>query len=79
MNNYYSPINYTVNPVTGCFEVYSHRPNSRGYIVINRFYRQEYLHRLAYIQEYGKIPEGKRVAHTCNCRCCINPEHLILK
>lgn len=24
----------------------------------------------------GKVPEGKFVLHTCDIRCCVNPDHL---
>jgi len=35
-----------------------------------------YAHRLAYEFAYGPIPKGKCVLHHCDCRHCVNPEHL---
>lgn len=38
--------------------------------------KQENLHRLAYLREYGEIPKGMYILHTCNNKECSNPKHL---
>ena len=35
-------------------------------------------HRIMWTMFYGAIPEGKKILHRCDVRCCINPEHLFL-
>jgi len=35
-------------------------------------------HRMAWVFEYGDIPDGMFVCHHCDRPCCVNPEHLFL-
>jgi len=51
---------------------------SRGYGAIMIDYKMYYIHRLAYIDTYGPIPEGMLVLHKCNNPKCCNPKHLYL-
>lgn len=52
--------------------------NGRGYgtVTPEPGAKQKYVHRLAYEDAYGPIPEGLGVLHKCNNPACFNPEHL---
>src|SRR4051812_8621743 len=36
------------------------------------------VHRVSWEKHHGPIPDGLKVLHVCDIRCCFNPDHLFL-
>jgi hypothetical protein len=49
-------------------------PNGYGSIRIKQ--KTHSTHRVSYQVHKGEIPNGASVLHSCDVRCCINPDHL---
>lgn len=47
-----------------------------GYGNVRYNHKQHYAHKLFYETLVGPVPEGKELDHTCEIKCCVNPEHL---
>lgn len=76
-----------VDPASGC-HIWAGAKTGDGYGARKVAGRVEYVHRLAYIEANGPIPEGFQVDHVCanekgltaeeriRRRACCNPDHL---
>ena len=49
-----------------------------GYGTIGHKGRTKKVHRLAYQEYKGVIPQGMHVLHKCDIPCCVNADHLFL-
>lgn len=61
--------------MTGCI-IWNGALTAAGYGLKRVGDKTEYVHRLAYVEVHGSIPEGLELDHLCRNRACYNVEHL---
>ena len=68
---------YVPDPNSGCW-LWIGAVDSSGYG--NFRYKDRYLgaHKVSYLIHKGEVGKGYLVLHTCDVRCCVNPNHLKL-
>ena len=54
------------------------KAKTRGYGIFRHRGRTRYVHRIAWMREYGPIPKGMLIMHLCDNPACYNIEHLQL-
>lgn len=65
------------DPVTGCL-IWTRARVGKRYGRMKIDGRNELVHRVAWVEENGPIPAGKKVLHRCDCPPCFEGSHLFL-
>lgn len=70
---------YIPEPNSGCWLWMGALSKKDGYGTFRAGQRKQLkAHRVMFELNYGKIPGGQEVCHSCDVPSCVNPEHLFL-
>lgn len=72
--DFWSKVDKTSDP-SGCW-LWLGALNTGGWGQVKRQGFENYVHRIAYTELVGPIPEGLEIDHLCHVRNCVNPDHL---
>lgn len=62
-------------PESGCW-IWMQSVATTGYGKAHHMGKHISAHRLSHVLFIGPIPDGAHVLHSCDVRCCVNPDHL---
>jgi hypothetical protein len=65
---------YIVDPITGCWKYINISSNGYGKIYV--YGKNMKAHRFSYETFIGPLDPTLEICHSCNCKSCINPDHL---
>ena len=66
---------YVIDPITGCWKYTGYiAKNGYGQIAVDK--KTLRVHRYAYEIFIGPLDPKLEICHSCNCKSCINPNHL---
>lgn len=69
---------YNIQPNENGCKIWPGRPDALGYGRRNLNGKQNYVHRVAWIERHGPIPEDMDICHTCDVRMCVETGHMFL-
>ena len=73
-----SPVDFIVDEETGCWNWQGARRENDGYGQRWKDGKLQHVHRLAWEEKNGPIPDGLCALHHCDNPQCANPDHIFL-